>query len=483
MSATNPLPAHRRDESGAIGIMFAGALIVLFGFFALSLDLSQLYNRKMELQTVADTAALAAAAELNGTAGGVANALASAAAPFSASSGAPTYGYGHRKMAWSDVALTFGASPSGPWQSAQAARARADGLLYVKVDTAGLADDYGKVDTMFVSVLGKAAVTATGASAIAGRSAINVTPLGICAMRDQAQRSHNGELEEYGFRRGVAYNLLDLNRSPAPAGVTYIVNPLPGNTPVTDAATLAPFVCTGTMAMARLSGGQVSVSTGFPIASLYNQFNSRFGLYNGAANVCDQRTAPSDVNVKEYAYNGGALWMSATPQQQAALPYSGDRRWTVAGPDTTPAGTTAAQYGPLWSFAKAVPYSAFVAGAAEPAGGSASYAIADWATLYNPGKPKTSTTTPYPAAAATPTPYSTTNGAFYKAPPTGNRAVARRRVLNLPLLACPVADNKATVRAIGKFFMPVQATASSLYGEFAGLASDQSLGTQVVLYP
>src|SRR4051812_17589165 len=45
-------------QTGAIGIMFAGGIIILLGFFALALDLSQLYNRKMELQNVADAVAL-----------------------------------------------------------------------------------------------------------------------------------------------------------------------------------------------------------------------------------------------------------------------------------------------------------------------------------------------------------------------------------------------------------------------------------------
>jgi hypothetical protein len=55
--------------------------------------------------------------------------------------------------------------------------------------------------------------------------------------------------------------------------------------------------------------------------------------------------------------------------------------------------------------------------------------------------------------------------------------------LNLPLLACPVSGDKATVLGIGKFFMTVPATATSLYGEFAGLVSEQALGSQVQLYP
>jgi len=476
-------------QLGAIGIMFAGALIVLFSFFALALDLSQLYNRKMELQIVADTVALAAASELNGTAAGIANALLKGADPFNAYAVPATYQYGHRRMTWSDAAMEFGASPAGPWQSSTSPGPNVANLLYVKVDTSKLNDAYGAVSTIFIRVAGGAGVTSTSTRAIAGRSAIKVTPLGICALRSDAHRNHNGELEEFGFRRGVAYNLMNLNRTAAAAtptaGATFIVNPLPGMTPVTSVATLAPFVCTGTMAMARIMGGPVTVSSAFPLANLFDHLNSRFGT-TGSAAVCNTTTAPADMNVKEYLYNTGAPWMSATPLQQAAvLLNEPGRRWNVAGPDAAPAGTTANQFGPLWAYAKAARYASYLAvGVPEPTAGYSTYEVADWATLYNPGQPKTSAVTPYPTDVATPTPYSYRSGTvFFKGPLSTNKSLANRRVLNLPLLACPVAGSQATVLGIGKFFMTVAATSTTLYGEFAGIASEQLLGTRVLLYP
>jgi hypothetical protein len=475
------LAGRRRREAGAIGIMFAGGLIVLFAFFALALDLSQLYNRQMELQNVADTVALAAAPELDGTPAGIDNALQKGSEPFTAVTGALVYLYGSQHMTWNDAAMTFGAAPGGPWLSAAEAGKHADGLLYVKVDTTELDASYGVVKTIFARVAGLSATASTGTRAIAGRSAIKVTPLGICAMGDDAHRNHNTELEEYGFRRGVSYNLLDLNRTTSSQGATFIVNPLPGAAPVTSSATLAPFVCTGTMAMARLKGGRVTVSSAFPIGDLWNQFNSRFG----ANTYCDARSAPADVNVKEYLYNSAVGWMNDAPQQQAAWLLDSDgKRWTVAGPDTAPAGTTGPQFGPLWSYAKAVRYASYEqAGTPEPAGGYAAFDVTDWATLYNPGQPKVSTTVAYPVGAAKPTPYTQTTGDFFKSPGVTVKSVAGRRVLNLPLLACPVSGSKAVVLDIGKFFMTVAATKDSLYGEFAGLASDQALGTRVVLYP
>jgi hypothetical protein len=283
----------------------------------------------------------------------------------------------------------------------------------------------------------------------------------------------------------VSYDLLNLNRPDATAGQTFVVNPLATTTPITDVATLAPFICTGTMAMTRLTGGRVTVSSPFPMSNLYFHLNSRFGSYTAPTAPCDAASAPADVNVKQYTYNGGSPWMAKTPSgQSATLLRSDNRRWTIVGPDATPGGTTDVQYGPLWSYAKAVQYSSYqLAGDPEPAGGYGTFDTSAWSTLYPPG-PTTSTTTPYPSSSDTPTPYSYTSGTtFYSAPQTSNKSVAKRRVLNLPLLACPVTGNKATVVGIGKFFMTVSASAGSLYGEFAGLAPEQALGAQVALYP
>lgn len=479
---TRRLPVR---ESGAIAIMFAGALIIIIAFFALALDISRVHNRKMELQNLADSAALAAANELDGTEQGIQRALDAVTTVMSFTDWKASYQYGMKTAGPLDRAIAFGSGPGGPWRNAVEAKADAGELLFVKVDTRDLDADYGEVKASFLHVFADSDIATSSARAIAGRSAISVTPLGICAMRDEARRDHNGELEEFGFRRGISYNLLDLNRPGSTAGQSFTVNPLPGTAPITNVDTLAPFVCTGTMAMSRLTSGKVVVSSSFPISSLYYHLNSRFGSYSTTPRVqCDARTAPADANIKEYTYDGGSPWMSVQPEGQAAKRLeTTERRWTIAGPDSAPTGTTAAHWGPLWSYAKAVKYESYEdLGDPEPAGGYATFDTTAWETLYA-GKPKPSTTTPYPSDAATPTPYSYKSGStFYRAPATSNKSIRGRRVLNLPLLACPVTDNKASVLGIGKFFMTRTATATSLYGEFAGLVPEQTLGTQVELY-
>lgn len=465
-------------EDGAVAIMVLGFLPIIIGFCGLALELSQVYNRKIEMQNVADTAALAAAFELDGTPAGIQNAVQKASARFTASMPSElTYQYSTQSMTWSDGAIAFGTSPRGPWISYGSAVAKAspNGLLYAKVDTGELDASYGQVATAFMQFLSAdLATVSTSASAIAGRSGIAVTPLGICIMRPEASRNRNGELEEYGFRRGVSYDLMQLNPAATTAGQTFLINPLvgPGATgsAASDTRTIAPFVCTGTMAVARVTGGAVNVSSPFPLADVYQHLNSRFDSYAAATAPCSPDSAPPDANIKAYAYNasGAVTWMSTAPGRQEAAPSSVDGKlWTVAGPDPTPGGTTAGQYGVLWSYAKAVNYAA-----SQPAGDYTPYDPSSWTTLYNPGQPKA-----VPSYPSVP-PYFK-NG-YTKAPT--HTGAAGRRVLNVALLSCPVSGNSATVSGIGRFFMTIPADGTHLYAEFAGLVQEQTLRVQVKLY-
>jgi Flp pilus assembly protein TadG len=466
---------RRAREGGVIAIMMAGALFVIFAFCSLALELSQAYNRKVEMQNVADTAAVAAAYELDGTPAGINRAAQKAAARFSA--GAPsqlTYQYGTQNMSWSDSAIEFGTTPRGPWTSFDSAAAKAapNGLLYVKVDTSGLDSAYGEMNTLFMRVVSNSQDTVSvSAHAVAGRIGIGVTPLGICAMRPEASRNRNGELEQFGFRRGVSYDLMQLNPQATTVGQTFLIDPLvaPGTTgaSASDINTVAPFVCTGTMGVARVTGGAVSVSSPFPLGTLYDHLNSRFDSYSATTAPCSPDSAPPDTNVKPYTFNS-ITWMTPAPAgQSAALSTADGKRWTVAGPDPTPTGTTAGQYGVLWSYAKAVNYAA-----SPPSGGYTPYNVTSWNTLYDPGQPKANS---YPSAP----PYFKI--AYAKAPT--HPGLADRRVLNVPLLSCPVSGNAATISAIGRFFMTVPADSTHLYAEFAGLADEQTLRAQVKLFP
>jgi hypothetical protein len=138
-----------------------------------------------------------------------------------------------------------------------------------------------------------------------------------------------------------------------------------------------------------------------------------------------------------------------------------------------PAGATKTAYGPLWSYAKPVKYSTYLANKVEPSTGYLdTYGAADWATLYDPGKPAAQS---YPG----PTPYQSAGGA-----PT-YKPYRNTRVLRIPLLRCPVpsgAITTASVAGVAKFFMTVPASSTALYAEFAGMGAASTLGGNVRLY-
>jgi len=70
---------RRGSEDGAIAIMTPFVLLLMIAMLGMALDLSRGYNRKIELQNVADAAALAAAAALDGTSAGIDRAITAAA--------------------------------------------------------------------------------------------------------------------------------------------------------------------------------------------------------------------------------------------------------------------------------------------------------------------------------------------------------------------------------------------------------------------
>ncbi|RJG11604.1 pilus assembly protein TadE [Massilia cavernae] len=487
----NAVPQARHPERGAVAIMFALTLILVLGVIGIAIDTARLYNRKAELQHFANAVALAAANELNGAPSGVANALAKA----SSVAEAFMYQYNSEPITWTDAAISFSSTPelNGGWLDAGAAGASPNTLLFVKVDTSRLDPVFGSISTAFMHILsGSETRTVVGGRAIAGRSAIRITPLAVCALSGEsgATRTSPGtppilELVEYGFRRGVSYDLMQLNPD-ATVAENFVVSSIdpPGvagafvHTTVTQ---VEPFICSGTLSIPRVTGGAVTVARPFPIASLYKALNSRFDQYAGT--LCTPDGAPPDFNIKSYTRTS-IPWMATVPAGQTAAQHSADGKLrTIADPSPAPASNTAPMYGPLWVYAKAVPVSSYTPGAVEPPNGYTPFTTAAWAKLYAPGAPVTKASYP-----VTKTPYWSSGGANFESPSVANRPGVRdRRVLNIPLLSCPVpagtgVNVTATVLAIGKFFMTVPATPTTLSAEFAGVVPEQSLGGSVELY-
>lgn len=487
-------------QDGAFAIMFVPLLVLLVAFAGLAMDMGMVYNRKVELSGMAKAAALAAAKELNGKSSGIAAARTrarEAAQRF-------TYRYGST-VEWNDAALSFGTTPArgGAWTGADG---DGDGAayFYAKVDSAALDAVDAAISTIFMRIFSRSLATIDVADvAIAGRAGIQAVPLAVCAMSETAasERANTGlsntELIEYGFRRGVSYDLMKLN----PRGTTaarYVINPVvPPGMPSTsfNRAILGPFVCAANLWMPRLTGGPIRVSSlapTEPLAGLVTQLNSRFDDFGN--NLCFPAGAPPDNNIRAYTYEttGGAPWMSPATGLPAALSTTERGRLeTVA--DIPPPGSTlptadAHAFGPLWSYAKAVRFSSYNAGVPEPASGYTPFATADWPKLYRAGI----TAVNYPGSGQN-SPYNPVdimNPPTVLAPANARREYATqlRRVLYVPLLSCataaPAGHNvAATVLGVGKFFMTVPATSDTLIAEFAGTVSEQSIPGAVELYP
>lgn len=467
--------AHRsrRRQRGVFGIIFTLLLLPLLAMIGLALDLAVVYARKQELQAIADAAALAAARGLNGTETGVAAAITAASNVVQQS----RYNFLHEtQITWSSAALSFAVSQHGPWTPAASAGPGAAGLLFARFDTAALDAAPGTVNISFMKLLGHTSKPLT-TEAVAGRRDTQLAPLAICALSDDASapRTNPGppvlvETVEFGFRRGISYNLLNLNPKGL-APVHFLFNPInyppqPSTSSSLSEQVLKPLLCTGAIPAAPLpAGASVYLGSPFP-AAMVEQLNVRFSQYN-LDTGCSHYSAPPDANL--YDYRGWYATQTA-PLGSAASHSAGNALMTIADAATPPAGTKAVSYGPLWAFARPLRWN----------GGGAQFSKSDWAALY-PVASGAAPTTSYSGALP---PYES-RPTIYNTPSTVHTGLRNRRVLNVALLQCPV-DNSgtATVLGIGRFLMTTPATASPLaiHAEFGGATTYGALAGPAVLY-
>lgn len=471
--AMQPIPALARRPRGVILIMYALVLTLILGFTGLVVDLGIVYLRRAQLQAAADNIAISAAFKLNGTAGGLAAAVAEVAARAGAISG----------VTGDDVVtniVRFSADPyagAGDWlpQGSIGASAAAD-MMYVRIDIGELGAGVREWQPLLMGIFGAMAPFDVRPVAVAGRRSLYVTPLAICARNKDVNairsnfRGANTVTEKvsYGFRQGVTYNLLKLN----PNGqdpVFYYVDPLtPPNVvteqSITTNAVVAPFMCTGTLAYPRIGTGKITVArqATFDLAA---QLNSRFNQYGGAGNAsldCTRDVAPPDINIMSYA-QANAIWHHETPVNTSATPQViGNELATIA--DLPPATLDALKpapgaYGVRWAFR-------------SPRTASNARITGSWDLLY----PSTSA---YPSPKSWPSnaPYfASRNLTTYDIEPIPLKpSVEGRRLMYIPLLECKAAEGpnitSATVLAYGMFFLTAPASNTEVPGEFAGFVS------------
>lgn len=513
-----------KRQGGAVAIMVGISMFMLMAFLGLVLDLGPLYVGKTELQNAADAAALSGAKELKGDLDGISKAEVAAIDTFDQQNFKvpPWVDDDFAKPATTDRInednIWVGNCPDDDCMVPIAdigTDAEAADKTFLKVDS-------GKrqIHAWIMSIFGQN-MTSTFGLAVAGRYVVSITPLGVCAVDwdqdgdipDPAVNPGgresipgNNELVEWGFRRGVAYRIPELNPLGA-AGAPMWINPVdspPGACDPNHSSTAftAPFVCEGSTSTISALPGEVYVSTGTSSA-LEKALNSRFDIYLGSP--CDPVSAPPDVNIRQYRCTDNSNpndcgqtaetnlpkdWMEpandTTPTRQTIRTEPGlnGRQVPVGDPNPPPSSAAFVDYGALWSYGPAVS-----ADASTPPEPGTPFALGDWTSLY--GGVADTTATGYPATGS---PYAQTSGSKYFDAPDVHEGKADRRVLNVAILDCDSLSGfpggglscaQVDVVGIGKFFMQVPADFSGspkrIEGEFAGLI-DQLPPADIRLY-
>lgn len=483
------------SQRGAVAIMFGLTLLVLFGFMALVFDLGRTYVVRTELQNAADAAALAGAKDLNQTLDGVTKAIASVKSIGSANETRFSFKASPGIVITDDMISVSNCPYECTWTQARtiASDAEAATKTFLKVDVPS-----GPLITFFARLAGNTSTSAYG-RAVAGYYVREITPIGVCAIDSKkggaldlpAPRTEK-ELTEFGFRRGVAYNLMELGPLGG-SGQPYLINPVDSwgssacDSSHSSADYTAPFICTGTSAAIGTVPGNVFGNTGISAGPIQAALNSRFKV-----NAC----APQDANVKQYA----------VPKLTGSGPAGNPRDWTDPGANNYPAQQsitidsttrkpipvpTIGQYGALWSYSRAVQ----AVGTSPNATAGSAFALADWPDLYAgntadqtiSGYPASPSSSPFPAGTEA-APYNTLSGSKYFSSPPSAPGKRDRRVLNLVIVNCPAStgigcNSTIQVVGIGRFFMQVEADLpKSLEAEFAGLIDPLPPPTEIRLY-
>lgn len=500
----NRKPCFMKRQDGAIAVMAGILLFLLMGMLALVVDLGHVYIAKTGLQNGADAAALAGAKRLNdslaGVNAGVADAIGIArhnVYDFSLPVGTDAADGGLDIRVGScpdpDCMVSLGSVTSN---------GAAAGLSYIEVNTRNRA-----LDSWFAGIWNILNFDVS-ARAVAGRYVIKVTPIGVCGISSDPAT-------EFGFIRGVAYNIPDLN--PLTPGDPIWINPVdtPGsgiacnsNNGSTDV--MVPYVCTGRSAVdIQLPGGRVYINTGTQEA-LERALNSRFGdpkSYSGGQ-ACDPSTAPPDTNVQPYDCANNAKSSLPTGLTQVGCangsPSSSDARWMTPAPvgqsiatwssgantgkpfyfpknthlpmtssGTRPPSPTAADfanYGVLWSAIH------------ESNASGQEYTTGNWPTLYG------GNANAYPD----PPPYQQRVAPYFRAPAGSSAYMPRpgRRVLTLAIIDCEgvvkssgMCKQELPVLGVGQFFMTKPADMpKEIVGEFMGLATPPKPSAQITLF-
>lgn len=436
---------RRRQQQGAVAILVGITLFVLVGMLALVIDLGHLYWAKAGLQNAADAAALAGAKELDGTAAGITRAKQSALEVARENSYSFLLPVANAD-ADGGLVMEVGSCKDDPCMEpidTINTHILAADKLFFKVDT-----QQRNLGTWFAKLFDVDEM-ATYGLAVAGRVVPDISPIAICMLAPDPSNSFS---QEFGFERGVSYDVSDAN--PIGPGTMFWIDPQATMAGTCDGSvpTSLPYICTGKINFTPTVGSTVYTNTGVSNPQL-RALDSRFGDYPPSAG-CDPATAPSDTNVTEYRFDANGAgrpraWMQPDPTRQS-LSFNGTPnpvQWSTR---------TFADYGVLWSSARP----------AEAANDSNDAAVSSrWTSMY---KAPANAATNYPQ----PSPYVAAGG-------------NGRRVINMAILNCPSSGGvcrAATVLGVGEFFLQRRTQPQHVHVEFRRLLPSTFAEAEVKLF-
>lgn len=361
--ATRRLPG---DERGAILVLFAVSAGMIFGFMALVWDIGRTVSTASELQSYADHLALAAAGELDGEAGAIADAQAVVAS--GDFDDLQTFGDGGAGLDAGDVSLTFYSSiPDDDTVPLFDVTANDRDALYVEVDVRPHTVTNlfaGVVNALLGSTIADGLVSAR---ALAGRKRIacSITPLVYCAPDGDSYQLQPGRmihLKMSALWRPGEFGLLADNFEPGStcgnggtsgAAVVSCVTGITQN--VTRCYDPTGVTIVNTVSARQVAGG----------------LNARFDIYlsqlSGSSD--DSRFAPAPSVVKAVAPDAGGACitdlddltdLSALPDDQRSVPLPRDACFEPSGTCSATGsrlgiGITAAELDDYWAVNHASP--------------------------------------------------------------------------------------------------------------------------------
>lgn len=281
-------------QRGVTAIMVALSMAVMIGFAGLAIDVGRMYVSKSELQTAADSCALAASAELTCSTTGAA---CGSSYLLSAENAGITVGNQNKKnfqgtnaaIVPADIRFNTALSPNANYLS------RAGGADQGSRFAMCIARQTGIVPWFMQLVgVGTQTVTAQAVATLAPGQTANAVPLGVCA-------ASAGSPPNYGMTVGNWYGGLftpsGAGAAPAcstpsfvgAAGCSGSFNWIDFTPPSGGASELAA-ILSGTGAYSLPPAGTLVGETGF-IASLAMAYNTRFGLYTGPYGGSNRLTA------------------------------------------------------------------------------------------------------------------------------------------------------------------------------------------------